>query len=245
MMRPAHLRFAGAAQALGFLTLFGGAATPSPSALAWFPVVGAGMGLVLGGMWWLASQVWDPVVAAALVVAADLALTGMLHLDGLVDSADGLLPPMARARRLEVMADPAAGAFGVGVAVTLLLLRWAALASLAPSVPLLGALWCASRLAMAGFTRSVPYARESGLATAFRDAGRRTLPTAASAVVLGAVLVAWGGVDAIAAVAVLGVTSAAVVGLSVRRLGGFTGDVLGAAALAGETFGLLAAAAHR
>lgn len=239
--RPAN----GAAQALAFLTPIGGASAPSPSALAWFPVIGAGLGLALGGIWWAASQIWDPPAAAALVVAADLGLTGMLHFDGLVDAADGLLPPLERVRRLEVMSDPAAGAFGVGVAATMLLLRWTALASLAPSAPLLGALWCASRLSMALFTRWVPYARDAGLATAFRERGGHGMWVVAPGVVLGAVLVAWGEGDAVAGVAVLGVTSAAVVGCSVRRLGGFTGDVLGAAALAGETVGLLAAAAHR
>lgn len=242
MMRRAGDPARGAARALAFLTPLGGARVPSPSALAWFPFVGAGMGLALGGIWWLASELWVAPVAAAVVVAADLGLTGMLHLDGLVDAADGLLPPMDRARRLDVMADPAAGAFGVGAAVTVLLLRWAALAALTPSAPLLGALWCASRLAMAAFTRSVPYARAAGLATAFRQAGRHGLPVAG--IVVGALLVGLDGADAVAGVAVLGLTSAAVVALAVRRVGGFTGDVLGAAGMVGETMGLLAAAAR-
>ena len=230
------------AQALAFLTPLGGAATPTPAALGWFPFVGAGMGLVLGGVWWLASELWAAPVAAAVVVAADLALTGMLHLDGLVDSADGLLPPMDRGRRLEVMADPSAGAFGVGAAVTVLLLRWASLAALAPSAPLLGALWCASRLSMAGFARSVTYARAGGLATAFRGPGRHRPPVVG--ILVGSVLVGLGGGDAVAGVAVLGVAAAAVVALAVRRIGGFTGDVLGAAGILGETLGLLAAAAR-
>ncbi len=232
-------------RALAFLTPLGGAAAPAPSALAWFPVVGAAMGLVLGAVWWLAAQLWAPPLAAAVVVAADLALTGMLHLDGLVDSADGLLPPLADpARRLEVMADPAAGAFGVGTAVTVLGLRWAALAALAPSAVLLGALWCASRLAMAVAARTVPYARPAGgLATAFLDPGRRYLPV--GGILRGAALTAMGRGDAVLGVAVLGLSAAAVVGLAARRIGGFTGDVLGAAGMVGETLGLLAAAAHR
>jgi len=241
-MRGARSPAGGAARALAFLTPLGRASAPSPSALAWFPFVGAGMGLVLGGIWWLAAELWIAPVAAAVVVAADLGLTGMLHLDGLIDSADGLLPPMDQARRLDVMADPAAGAFGVGAAITVLLLRWAALAALAPSAALLGALWCASRLAMAGITRSVPYARATGLATAFRQAGRHGPPLAG--IVVGALLIGLDGADAVAGVAVLGVMSAAVVALAVRRAGGFTGDVLGAAGMVGETVGLLAAAAR-
>jgi len=229
-------------EAVAFLTPLGGATTPTPAALGWFPFVGAGMGLVLGGVWWVAAELWAAPVAAAVVVAADLGLTGMLHLDGLVDSADGLLPPLDRGRRLDVMADPSAGAFGVGAAVAVLLLRWASLAALAPSAPLLGALWCASRLAMAGFARSVPYARPGGLAAAFRQSGRHRLPVVG--ILLGSVLVGLGGSDAVAGVAVLAVTSAAVMALAVRRLGGFTGDVLGAAGIVGETVGLLAAAAR-
>lgn len=229
-------------RALAFLTPLGGATAPSPGALAWFPAVGAALGLCLGLVWWLADRLWAAPVAAAVVVVADLALTGMLHFDGLVDSADGLLPHLDRGRRLEVMADPATGAFGVGVGVAVLLLRWASLAALAPSPALLGALWCASRLAMAGFARMVPYARGVGLASAFLEPGRSGLPVAG--IVLGAVLVAFGRGDAVLGVAVLGISAAAVVGLAVRRVGGFTGDVLGAAGMVGETAGLLAAAAR-
>ena len=229
-------------RALAFLTPFGGAAVPSPSTLAWFPFVGAGVGFALGGIWWVASELWAAPVAAAVVIAADLALTGMLHFDGLVDSADGLLAPMERGRRLDVMADPAAGAFGVGVAVVVLLLRWTSLAALAPSPVLLAALWCASRLAMAWFAQTVPYARPAGLASAFLAPGARRLPVAG--LLLGAVLIAFGAGDAVAGVVALGITAAAVMALAVRRLGGFTGDVLGAAGMLGETAGLLAAAAR-
>lgn len=227
-------------RALSFLTPMGGAVAPSPAALAWFPVVGAMLGLVLGGVWWVADRLWAAPVAAAVVVAADLALTGMLHFDGLVDSADGLLPPLDRARRLEVMADPAAGAFGVGVAVVVLLLRWASLAALAPAPWLLATLWCGSRLAMAVVAGTVPYARPGGLAGAFL--GDRRWPVA-GVLLLVALVVAAGG-DGIGGAVALVVAAAAVVALAVRRLGGFTGDVLGAAGLLGETAGLLVAAAR-
>lgn len=228
-------------RALSFLTPLGGAVTPSPSALAWFPVVGAMLGLALGGVWWVADRLWAAPVAAAVVIAADLALTGMLHFDGLVDSADGLLPPLERGRRLEVMADPAAGAFGVGVAVVVVLLRWASLAALAPAPWLLAALWCGSRLVMAVVASTVPYARPGGLAGAFLTGGRR-VPVAG--VLLVVLLAALAGGDGMAGVVALGVLAAGVVALAVRRIGGFTGDVLGAAGVVGETAGLLAAAAR-
>src|SRR4051812_17036191 len=96
--------------AISFLTPLGGARSPSPSAWRWFPLVGAGLGGLLGAGWWAADRLWPRPVAAALVVAADLALTGLLHIDGLVDSADGLLPHLDRDRRLAVMSEPDVGA---------------------------------------------------------------------------------------------------------------------------------------
>lgn len=235
-------------RAIAFLTPLGGPATPSPAVLAWFPTVGAALGLALGGVWWAAAEIWPPAVAAAVVVVADLVLTGMLHLDGLVDTADGLLPHLGRERRLEVMADPRAGAFGVGAAGAVLLVRWVTLSALAPSALLLGGLWCASRSAMALTTTIVPYARPSGLASAFVAPGPRRRPTdvavalgLAGAVVLGALGRGRGGA---AAVVALILVAAAVVAVARHRLGGFTGDVLGAAGMVGETAGLLVAAAR-
>src|SRR5947207_1032923 len=100
-------------QALSFLTPLGGARTPSPAALRWFPLAGLIIGAAVGGVWWTAHRIWPAGVAAAVVIAADLAVTGMLHFDGLVDSADGLLPHLPAARRLDVMAAPDVGAFGI------------------------------------------------------------------------------------------------------------------------------------
>jgi adenosylcobinamide-GDP ribazoletransferase len=234
-------------RALAFLTPVGGgdAAVPTAAAVAWFPPVGALVGLAVGGTWWLAAQVWPPAVAAALALAVDLVLTGMLHLDGLVDSADGLLAPLERERRLEVMADPRAGAFGVGAAVVVLLLRWTALASQRVSVLLVAGLWCASRTVMATTLRTLPYVRPGGLAAAFRSTGSRATPVEVSGMVLGGVLVAVGRGGAGLVALVAGVAAAVgVVALAARRLGGFTGDVLGAAGIVGETAALVVAAAR-
>lgn len=238
-------------RALAFLTPLGGASPPNPATLGWFPLAGAVIGLAVGGVWAVAGELWPPAVAAGLAVAADLVLTGMLHFDGVVDTADGLLPPLPRERRLEVMADPRAGAFGVVAAVALLLLRWTALASQRVSIPLVAGLWCASRTVMAVTVRRVPYARSQGLATAFAAASgaaaSRGGPPAALAggLALAAVLVVAGrgGVGLVALAGAL-VAAAAVVGLAVRRLGGFTGDVLGAAGVVGETAGLVLAGAR-
>ena len=232
-------------RALGFFTVVGRSAPPDPSTLRWFPFAGALIGVIVGGLWWGAAQLWSPALAAALVVAADLAITGMLHLDGLTDTADGVLPHLGRARRLAVMAEPTVGAFGVGVAVVVLLVRWAAFAALAPNVVLVGGLWCVARTVMAVALRAVPYARESGgLASAF--VGTRSwlgLALVGAICGLGLGVLAAGAAGA-SAVAVAAVAGGGVVALGVSRLGGHTGDVLGAAGMMAETIGLVVAAAR-
>jgi adenosylcobinamide-GDP ribazoletransferase len=255
-------------KALAFLTPFGKSAVPSPASLAWFPVVGCAVGLGVGAVWWLAAKAWSAPAAAAVAVAADVALTGYLHLDGLADSADGLLPPLERERRLQAMADPAIGAFGVVSVLVVLLSRFGAFASARPAPLVVAALWCASRSVMAVTIRTVPYARDGGLASAFIENGPRQAPDDASSfshrrshggggigrdgtlvAVFSLALVlslAWvgRGVHGVVA-AVCGVVGAvAVVIFARRRIGGFTGDVLGAAGVAGETVGLLVLAAR-
>lgn len=230
-------------RAVSFLTPFGGPSAPSPDALEWFPVVGAAMGAVVGGCWWIADQVWPPAVAAAIAVAVDLGVTGLLHIDGLADAADGLLPPLeSTERRLAVMATPDVGAFGLAVTVAVLLLRLTAFVVLEPHVALVAGLWCASRTTMAVAARVVPYVG-AGLAEPFL-ASRSADRVAVTGVVLSGVLAAIGS-GALGIGAVLGVLLAgvAVVELARARVGGFTGDVLGAAGTVGETVGLLVAAA--
>jgi adenosylcobinamide-GDP ribazoletransferase len=235
--------------ALAFLTVFGRARPPGPHDTHWFPVAGALIGVVVGLSWWGAAQLFPPLLAAALVVTVDLAVTGMLHLDGLADAADGLLPHMDRDRRLAVMRQPDVGAFGVGVVGATLLLRLAALAAVPAErgwrqVALLGGIWCASRTLMAAAMALVPYARTRGLPSAFGPA------TAVPVVLTGALLAVTG--TAIARpvggpLALLAGVSAGVgvVALARHRLGGYTGDVLGAAGLVTETVALVAVAAHR
>ena len=232
---------------MAFLTLFGSARAPTPTTFVWFPVVGGAIGAVVGGVWWAAARGWPPLLAATLAVVADLVLTGLLHLDGLIDSADGLLAPMTRPRRLAVMADPAAGAFGVVSAVAVLVLRVGALASLRPTILAVVGIWCASRTLMVAMTWALPYARTGGLVTSFLAVGSRgavTRVAVASSTVVGLVLAGaalvwssgargwWSLVAEVLAVAAVGV-------LSWRRIGGFTGDVLGAAGVVGETCALV------
>lgn len=238
-------------RALAFLTPLpvGSTEPPDRRTFAWFPVVGALIGLAIGGVWWLADRWWAPAVAAGLVIVADLALTGLLHVDGLIDTADGLLPHLDRERRLAVMAQPDVGAFGVTVAIATIGLRFAALASMAPSVLLLAGVWAASRTSMAVIAGVLPYARAHGLASSFSSLG----PGRASAWKPIALYGLIGSVSLGAltgsrlnelAVATVFVGAGAVALFAHKRIGGYTGDVLGAAGVIGETVALVIAAAR-
>ena len=230
-------------QALAFLTIAGTGRTPDARTMRWFPVAGATIGLVVGSVWWAADRAFPPLLAAAIVVVVDLAITGFLHVDGLADSADGLLPHLERDRRLEVMADPTTGAFAVAAVAAVVVVRVVALGSRPVDVGLIVGLWCASRSTMALVALTRPYARPGGLATAFM--GDRVAPVLAGAGIVagGVVATASDGLAGFAAMVALVLGATAVVALAQRRIGGFTGDVLGAAGLVGETVALVMAAA--
>ena len=227
-------------EALAFLTVVGRPAPPTPRALRWFPVVGAAIGALIGGVWWLADQAFPALLAAVLVVAVDLAVTGGLHADGLVDAADGLLPHATRERRLEIMRTPDVGAFGAATLGVVLLARVGAFAARPADVGLVVALWCTARTAVAVAPAVVPYARDEGLASALiaTPASALTALAFVPATALAVVTVGWVGAAALGA-AVFG--AAAVLFLARRRVGGFTGDVLGAAIVVAETVGLVVA----
>lgn len=228
--------------ALSFLSVVGRSAPPTDRTFRWFPVAGVLIGGVVAVTWWGSQEIWALPVAAALVIAVDLAITGLLHVDGLTDSVDGLLPHLDRERRLEVMRLPDVGAFALGVVPCVLLLRWAALASGGISAWSIIAIWSLGRTLVAVVPSFVPYARADGLATPFLGLANRWILAAAvpAAVVL---VAAEGPIGAVATVAAIA-TTAAVVTLAQRRLGGFTGDVLGACIVLSETVALVTVAAR-
>ncbi|HYF47729.1 MAG TPA: adenosylcobinamide-GDP ribazoletransferase [Acidimicrobiales bacterium] len=230
--------------AFGFLTVLGGARRPTGSTFQWFPVVGLVVGGLVGGAWWLAEELWPPLLAAVLVVAVDLALTGLLHVDGLADTTDGLVVHDADPeRRLAIMRAPDVGAYGAAVVAVVLMARVAGLASIEPEPLLVAGLWTASRSFVALVPLVVPYARQEGLAAPFLEGRARLGPTVG--LIVGGTLcaVALGG-PGLAAGAGLVVAAVLVTVAARRRLGGFTGDVLGACAVVGETVGLLVAGAR-
>ncbi len=203
--------------------------------------------------WDVARTRLGPLAAASVAVLADVAATGALHLDGLADSADGLFAHASTKDRLAIMAEPDVGAFGALALSSAVTIRALALAETEPSVALLAAVCCASRSLMALACRRLPYARPGGLASGLvpssgPDGGTRREPELSALLGLaGSVTLAGAarGRDAAAGVVAGVCAGAGVLALANRRLGGFTGDVLGAAGVVTETVALLVASARR
>ena len=207
---------------------------------AYFPLVGLLLALLL----WLLVLVLTPLIPqlalAALLVVALVILTGGLHLDGLMDSCDGLFGGDTRERKLEIMRDSRVGSFGVLGGASILLLKFALLASLrvhALPLALLIALPSA-RWAMILALRIFPSARSTGLGAAFHQAVTNKGLALASIIALAIVLVAGQltGLIVLAAVAIL--TLAPGFWIS-RSIGGLTGDSYGAIEEVAEVAALL------
>jgi len=242
-------RLAQAGLALAFLTrlpLRIGVTAPGALArAAWaFPLAGLVVGTVGAIVFALSDRLELPFLATALLtVAATALLTGALHEDGLADTADGL-GGADRAAALAIMRDSRIGTYGVLALIASVGLRVAALAALREPHLAVGALLAAHTVSR-GFLPAVMLwcdpAREDGLGA---QAGRPTPAVAAAAAII-AVLVAvltLGITRGIGAVGWAAVAATCVALLARRRLGGYTGDVLGAVQQIGEIVMLLVAA---
>ncbi len=192
--------------------------------LAWFPAIGLLLGIVLALALYLTRAVLPDQVAAALVVALWAGLTGALHLEALADCGDGLAATASPERRQEIMHDPRVGAFGVVAVVLVLLVKFAAIASLHD----LGFLILSPILARWALVLAAtfPLARNTGMAVLFRDGfGRGQLLAATVCAALASAAFGWRGLAAF-------VMACAIVLLFARlarnRLGGMNGDVYGA-----------------
>ena len=217
--------------AMAFLTRVPVPAPPEAIAtsMAWFPVVGALIGLAGALAYAAALLVVPPVLGAALATAALVVLTGALHEDGLADSADAWGGASTRENALRILDDPSHGTYGVVALVLGLLLRVSALAAMTPLAALLilPAAHALSRAAMVGVLATTPPARSAGLGARYAAfASRRTLAAAlAAALIIGFGLVGPASVALVAAAAVGGWL---VRRLALRSIGGVSGDVLGA-----------------
>lgn len=205
------------------------------------PLVGAALGLVLGAtLLGFRALHAPPVLAGALVVGLGALLTRGLHLDGLADTADALGSYRSPERALEIMRRPDVGAFGV-IALVLVLLTQAVAVGTVP-VPAVATAIVTGRLAITwACRRGVPAARPDGLGALVAGSVAWPIPalTAAVLAALAVPLVAsrpWQGPAAIVAAVA---ASHLLVSHAVRRFGGITGDVLGAAAETATTVALV------
>ena len=205
----------------------------SPSYLArahrLFPLVGAGIGAVIGLVYLAMAATGMPAMAAAaLALGAGMLLTGAFHEDGLADLADGFGGGHDKAGKLEIMRDSRLGTYGALALVVSFAIKLAAIAGLphASVVPALIAVHALSRGPLTAMTLALPYARTDGLAA---SAGK---PNATTAVISGAIaiviaLLCLPAADALLATLTAAMAAAAVAILARRQIGGYTGDVLG------------------
>ncbi|MDP4025111.1 adenosylcobinamide-GDP ribazoletransferase [Methylobacterium sp. NEAU 140] len=200
--------------------------------------------LVLAGAWGLGL---GPFLAATLAVATLAAMTGALHEDGLADVADGFFGGTTRERRLEIMRDSRIGAYGGLALILATALRIGALATLldrtgpaAAAALLLAA--ALSRVAALAPMALLPPARADGLSAGVGRPGAGTLAAAGGTGLVLALLalplgLPWSGVVLmilLSSLAALGLTR-----LAAQKIGGQTGDVIGACQQAAEIAALL------
>ncbi|WP_028610932.1 adenosylcobinamide-GDP ribazoletransferase [Paenibacillus harenae] len=222
----------------------------------YFPLAGAFIGACVAAAGWLLQLAVPAWPAAVLLLALWTALSGGLHLDGWMDTADGVLSHRSRERMLEIMKDSRVGAMGVLAAVLLLLFKAALLAELLggekPGTGLILLLLCPiwSRAWMSASIAIWPSARSGeGIGTLFNGV---KLSQAAAAFVVSVVLTGVGlrlaGIDdrhilqVLLVAFVLTVLSGGLLALWLnRKLGGLTGDTYGAMNEAVEAVLLFAA----
>ena len=201
-----------------------------------FPLVGLVLGICYAlAAWILVSVLGMRALTAALLLILPLLLTGGLHADGFMDTADGVFSGREREHKLAIMKDSRVGSFGVVAFVLLMFLQFALLLDMSPLLlvsaffvmPIIG------RMAMVLAVSCFPYARADGMGKTFADmANRRTVAIAA---VTTSVLVIPIGLLATLAL-VLGIVFALLFCRWMTTiLGGVTGDVYGAATVLTET----------
>jgi adenosylcobinamide-GDP ribazoletransferase len=239
---PALIRLSDIALALGFLSrLPVSAAGARGAAATWaFPLIGLILGAVVAALAWLLTSFGlSAGLIAGLVLFASIMISGAMHEDGLADSADGLWGGWDKARRLEIMKDSQIGTYGVVALILSLLLRWSAISALVYtdhfylSLILAAAL---SRLPMVGMMSAMGNARGDGLSAGFGRVGKDTVGVAFAICLVASIFMGLAGIVALLGVALSGV----IVGMIAhRKIGGQTGDILGASQQVAEITALV------
>ncbi len=219
-------------------------------AAGWYPAVGLIVGLIAAGVAWMTLRVFDPAVAAATSTIVTLLVTGAFHEDGLADSCDALFGASEPTRVLEIMKDSRIGSFGAAGLIMVLLTKVLLLTSILSTgvngsaagtggwqrqgntVMALVVAHTVSRAASVSVLRMLTYVRANDLIGAKSKpmATRISLPRLSFALVTAALVVAV-LVSPRRIPMLVGLTALSTVALAVwfkRRIGGYTGDCLGA-----------------
>lgn len=199
------------------------------AAVPWFPVVGALVGSAQAAVYWFGFEFLTPMMGAVLAVATAALITGAFHHDGLADMADAFGGGWTVERRLEILKDSRLGTYGVTALALILVLEVVAISALEPldATASIVAAHGISRGAAVALMRLGRPARGDGLGADYLADLSKTQVAVGVAFAVGIGAATIGGWTA-PAVAAAGVTAAAVNQLAVRKIGGFTGDVLGA-----------------
>ena len=214
-----------------------------------FPIVGALLGAIGGGAYWLGREIGLPSLVAAALALGLLALaTGGLHEDGLADTADGFGGGHTREEKLAIMRDSRIGAYGVLALVIVVLVRVGALAAMGGgagfaaliAAAALGRGFAALPMSLLPPARTDGLGRAAGPAPGFAACVALILAVAAATLAAAGYALPWRAVGYAVAAAFFAVLFVAL--LAQRHIGGVTGDVLGAAIIAGETAALVALA---
>jgi adenosylcobinamide-GDP ribazoletransferase len=215
-----------------------------PGATPWFPAVGVGVGVAAALVWAGAAQILPAAPAAALALVVAALITGAFHHDGIGDIADAFGGGWTVEQRLAILKDSRHGTYGVTSIVFVVLVQWSSLASVPVALGAAGLVGAnvVGRAAILGVLLFGRSAHQPGLGTDHSEGLSRARCTVG--LVLGCVaaplLVGPWGLVVLGAPAVSGL---AVHELARRKIGGFTGDVLGATEISTEALVLVVVAA--
>lgn len=212
-----------------------------------FPVVGILVGIAGGLVYGVAIAFGlPPLLAAIFAVGGQIMLTGALHEDAIGDVADGLGGGATREQRLEIMRDSRVGTYGALALILVVGARVGAVSALAETGTVLAALIAAgalSRAAMVAVMEMLPPARHEGLGAHAGQPGKSNVMIALAiggGLALLTVVFAAGLDGFIGAVVAVAVGAGAIAWIAQRKVGGQTGDVLGASQQAAEVLCLAA-----
>lgn len=211
--------------------------------ISWFPVVGTLLGLALAGIDRAAQLVLAPPVVNALLVAANVGFTGSLHLDGLIDSVNGLRAGPDRQARLAVMRESIASPPGAIACCWLLIAMYASLTSLPTSIRFV-TLVLAPTLGRAMILLAYwlfPYSRPGPSPTASLKRGATGLGAFAGCAAALTVVCGLAGIRGLPLVLIVLAIMLTTSSLALLRISGLTGDVYGAICALSELAVLAAA----